>query len=103
MSDLLTVDYLRMSDVYLVLLIADTYLWDVSNKSPSMSVSGSQATRGLVKDSTDGVRGERGFDSGVHTFKITAESEGGWGSFAQVGVCTEEASMHLDCKLLQMR
>ena len=67
-----------------------------------MTIDGAKATRGLVSNTTDGVRGERGFDSGVHTFKITADSEGGWGSFAQIGVCTGKAKMHLKCKHIKL-
>ena len=74
-----------------------TYKWHGSAKTKHMLVDGKKVERYREPNTTDGVRGERGFTRGTHKFVISVDSDGGWGSFAQIGVCDSKADMQMDC------
>ena len=76
---------------------AAQYEWDSVSKTDHIQVAGARAERDRKPNTTSGVRGVRGFTRGTHKFLITVESKGGWGSFAQIGVCDSKADMFLDC------
>ena len=72
------------------------YEWDNEHIGENITVLDDRphvARREVAKQSTDGVRGHRGFSAGRHTFEIIFNDKP-WGSHCAVGVCTKNASLH---------